>query len=433
MLAGFEIVAVLVLFLVLLVIGMTVPVAIAIPGVSYLYLVGGPNALNSLGFVTWGSMNNFTLTAVPLFIFMAEILGISGLSNRIYVGMSKLVAPLPGGLLQTNVAGCAIFASVSGSSVATAASLGRVAMPQLVARRYDMRLAAGSLAAGGTLGILIPPSIAMIIYGTFTQTSVPQLFMAGVIPGLILTSLFMGYIALHSLVRPGSAPREAGVASVAEMTAALAQVGPFFVLIIGTIGLLYLGFVTTTEAATIGCLLAIFLGFVFGDLTFGKIFIALNATIVFSANILFLIMSAFIFSSAISFAGVGEQITGFFTDLQLTRFEFFLCVFLLFTILGCLIESLGIIVITVPLLFPLLDVYGIDPLLFGVIVVLFVELAQITPPMGINLFIIQSIWSGRLGDVIKGAIPFCIIIVIMAFITIAFPEIALWLPRQMVD
>lgn len=433
MLAGFEIVAVLVLFLVLLLIGMSVPVAIAIPGVFYLYLLGGYNSFNSLGFITWGSMNNFTLTAVPLFIFMAEILGVSGLSNRIYVGMSKLVAPLPGGLLQTNVAGCAIFASVSGSSVATAASLGRVAMPQLVARKYDMRLAAGSLAAGGTLGILIPPSIAMIIYGTFTQTSVPQLFMAGVIPGLILTALFMGYIGVHAVLKPGSAPRERGVTSVGEFLAALGQVAPFFILIVGTIGLLYLGFVTTTEAATIGCLLAIALGFIFGDLTFAKIMTAVNSTVVFVGNILFLILAAFIFSSAISFAGVGEQITTFFTGLELTPFQFFMCVFVLFTVLGCLIESLGIIVITVPLLFPLLKVYGIDPLLFGVVVVLFVELAQITPPMGINLFIIQSIWKGRLGDVIKGALPFCVIILVMAFITIGFPEIALWLPRQMLD
>jgi tripartite ATP-independent transporter DctM subunit len=428
-----EILIVLATFLGLLTIGMAVPVAIAIPGLVYLFLQGGASALNSLGFITWGSMNSFTLTAVPLFILMAEILGVSGLSNRIYTGLAKLVAPLPGGLLQTNVAGCALFASVSGSSVATAASLGRVALPQLLERNYSRPLAAGSLAAGGTLGILIPPSIAMIIYGTFTQTSVPQLFMAGLVPGVILTSLFMGYIAVHSIIRPGSAPREKGAGSIREVIGAIGEVAPFFILIGGTIGTLYSGLVTTTEAATVGCILAALLGFAFGELTWGKLLVATRVTIIFVGNILFLILAAYIFSASISFSGVGDAITEFVTGLELTRFQFFLCVFVLLTILGCLIESLGIIVITVPLLFPMLSHYDISPILFGVVVVLFVELAQITPPMGINLFIIQSIWAGKLGDVIRGSVPFCLIIIAMSFILIALPELALWLPNRMLQ
>lgn len=424
-------VLVLALFVVLLFSGIAVPVAIAVPAVIYIVLHGGVEALNSVGFIVWGSMNSFTLTAVPLFILMAEILGVSGLSKRIFTGLSTLVAPLPGGLLQTNVAGCAIFASVSGSSVATAASLGRVALPQLVSRRYDMSLAAGSLAAGGTLGILIPPSIAMIIYSTFTQTSVPKLFMAGVLPGLLLTGLFMAYIAVAALLRPSIAPRERGVSSVAELLAALSQIAPFVILIGGTIGTLYLGIVTTTEAATIGCLLAILLGFVFGELTWRGVLKALDLTIVFVGNILFLILAAFLFSAAVSFSGVGDAITQFVVGLELSRFEWLMCVFILLTILGCLIESLGLIVICVPLLFPMLGHYDIDPILFGVLVVLFVELAQITPPMGINLFIIQSIWSGRLSEVIRGAIPFCVLIFITALLLVQWPQIALWLPQRM--
>ena len=190
-----QILIVTVLFLGLLTAGMPVPFAIAVPAVIYLLMQGGFTALNGLGLMSWGSMNTFALTAVPLFMFMADILSVSGLSNRIYNGLAKLVAPLPGGLLQTNIAGCAIFASVSGSSIATAASIGGVALPQLTSRNYNRALAAGSLAAGGTLGILIPPSFPMIIYGTFTETSVPKLFIAGVIPGLIMTGLFMLYIA----------------------------------------------------------------------------------------------------------------------------------------------------------------------------------------------------------------------------------------------
>src|SRR5437764_4901341 len=191
-----QIMIVTVIFLGLLTAGMPVPFAIAVPAVIYLLLQGGFTALNGLGLMSWGSMNTFALTAVPLFMFMADILSVSGLSNRIYNGLAKLVAPLPGGLLQTNIAGCAIFASVSGSSIATAASIGSVALPQLVRRKYGRSLSAGSLAAGGTLGILFPPSFGMIVYGTFTDTSVPKLFMAGVVPGLMMTAIFMIYIAI---------------------------------------------------------------------------------------------------------------------------------------------------------------------------------------------------------------------------------------------
>src|SRR6266446_2928878 len=213
-------------FLVLLTCGMAVPFAIAVPALFYLLLQGGLPALNSLGLVSWGSMNSFVLTCVPLFMLMAEILRVSGLSARIYSGLAKLVARLPGGLLQTNIAGCAVFASVSGSSIATAASIGGVALPQLIRRRYHRPLAAGSLAAGGTLGILLPPSFGMIVYGTFTETSVPKLFMAGVVPGLIMTALFMLYIAVHAKIVPGVAPREGGTRSFGAFVRAMADVVP---------------------------------------------------------------------------------------------------------------------------------------------------------------------------------------------------------------
>src|SRR5207342_3155230 len=252
-----QILIVTLLFLGLLTAGMPVPFAITLPAVMYLVLQGGLPALNSLGLVSWGSMNVFALTAVPLFMFMAEILSASGLSTRIYGGLAKLVARLPGGLLQTNIAGCAVFASVNGSSIATAATIGGVALPQLIRRNYDRRLAAGSLAAGGTLGILLPPSFGMIVYGTFTETSVPKLFMAGLVPGLIMTAAFMAYIGAHALAVPAVAPRESGPRSLQELIVALADVLPFGILIAGTLGGIYAGIVTTTEGATIGCSLAI--------------------------------------------------------------------------------------------------------------------------------------------------------------------------------
>jgi tripartite ATP-independent transporter DctM subunit len=417
-------------FLVLLTCGMAVPFAIAVPAVLYLLLQGGLPSLNSVGLVSWGSMNSFVLTCVPLFMLMAEILSISGLSSRIYGGLSKLVAKLPGGLLQTNIAGCAIFASVSGSSIATAASIGGVALPQLIRRKYDRRLAAGSLAAGGTLGILLPPSFGMIVYGTFTETSVPKLFMAGVIPGVIMTLLFMIYIGIHATILPNVAPREAGPRSLREMAAALADVLPFAILITGTLGGIYAGMVTTTEGATIGCSLAIILGTLSGGLTLRGLVQAMHNTIKFSGNILFIIFTAYIFSYAISFAGIGEKVTAFIVGLHLSRLEFFLALFILYTVLGCLIESLGMIVITVPLIFPVLPSYGIDPILFGVVLVLFVELGQISPPIGINLFVIQSIWEGKLSEVIMGTIPFHLIMFVVLTVVILWPEIALWLPHH---
>jgi len=426
-----QIIIVTLIFLGLLTAGMAVPFAIAVPAVIYLLMQGGFAALNGLGLMSWGSMNTFALTAVPLFMFMADILSVSGLSNRIYNGLAKLVAPLPGGLLQTNIAGCAIFASVSGSSIATAASIGGVALPQLTSRNYHRALAAGSLAAGGTLGILIPPSFPMIIYGTFTETSVPKLFIAGVIPGLIMTVLFMLYIGVHAKLVPSVAPKEQGARNVHEVIRALADIAPFVVLIAGTLGGLYFGVVTTTEAAVIGCFLSILLGFLFGDLTARKLVEAMHSTVNFSGNILFLIFAAYVFSYAISFAGIGEKLTEFIVGMKLTTFQFYAVLFVLFTVLGCLIESLGMIVITVPLLFPILGRYGIDPILFGVILVIYIELGQISPPIGINLFVIQSIWDGKLSEVVYGTIPFHLIMFVVLVMVMVWPELALWLPHQM--
>ena len=418
-------------FLVLLAAGMAIPLAILVPGVVYLLLQGGLPALKGLGLVSWGSMSSFTLTAIPLFILMAEILQRSGLSQRVYRGLSGLVAPLPGGLLQTNVAGCAVFAAINGSSVATAVTIGKVALPQLLKRGYSPALSAGSLAAGGTLGILIPPSLAMIVYGAFTETSVAKLFMAGVVPGVVLTALFMTYIAVHALVRPQDAPRERGFRSVAEAARGVVDLLPFVVLIAGILGGLYTGLVTPTEAAALGCLLSIVVSMIWGDLSWKIFRDSLRYSIPVIGNILFIIYAAYVFSYAISLGGIGARLTAFIVGLGLNKYEFFLALFLLYTVLGCLVESFGMIVLTVPLLNPVLHSYGIDPIWFGIILVLFIELGQISPPIGINLFVIQSIWKGRLSDVILGTIPFHLLMFVLLGLLVFFPELALWLPAHM--
>jgi C4-dicarboxylate transporter DctM subunit len=426
----YQIVFIFALFIGLLAIGMAVPFAILLPGMVYLYLQGGIPALQSLGLVSWGSMDSYTLTSIPLFVLMAEILQGSGLGMRVYRGLSSLVRKVPGGLLQTNIAGCAVFAAVSGSSIATAASIGQVALPQLQSRGYDAKLATGSLAAGGTLGILIPPSIAMIVYASFTDTSVAKLFMAGVVPGILLTLMFMAYVAVAAFLRPGIAPPERGVLTREMVTRALIDIVPFMLLIGGIMGAIYTGIATPTEAAAAGCIFALVIALVFGDLSWSAFSECLKRSTLMVANILLITYAAFIFSYAMSYAGVGEDITEFIVKLNLSKMEFFLALLILFTVLGALVESLGMIVITVPLLYPLLANYGIDPVWFGIIVVLFIEMGQITPPIGINLFVIQSIARGSLADVVMGTIPFHLLMFVLLGMLVMWPEIALWLPSR---
>ena len=420
-----------VVFLALLGAGMSIPFAITLPGIFYLLLQGGLPAMKGLGLVSWGSLDSFTLTAIPLFIFMAEIMQGSGLTLRIYRGLATLVAPIPGGLLQTNIAGCALFASISGSSVATAASIGSVALPQLLERKYNRPMAAGSLAAGGTLGILFPPSLAMIVYSSFTEVSVAKLFMAGVFPGLILTAMFMIYIGVRCYFNPHLAPKEQGARSLREVGTALLDVLPFMFLILGILGSIYAGLMTPAEAAACGCVLVLVLVAMFGELRLSLLNAALQRAVKTVGNILFIIYAAYVFSYAISLSGVGESVTGFLVGLHLSRTGFFVALFVLYTVLGCLVESLGMIVITVPLLFPVLLQYGFDPVWFGVILVMFIELGQISPPIGINLFVIQSIWDGELGEVVMGTIPFHIIMFGLLLMLAVWPDIALWLPSHM--
>src|SRR4051812_9864775 len=430
--AELQIFMVFAVFLGLLAAGMSIPFAIGLPALLYLILHGGLSSLNGLGLVSWGSMNSFTLTAIPLFILMAELLQGSGVTTRVYSGLSKLVSGMPGGLLQTNVAGCAIFAAVTGSSVATAASIGSAALPELVRRNYDPALAAGSLAAGGTLGILIPPSLAMIVYSTFTDTSVAKLFMAGVVPGLLLTAMFMAYIFVVALLRPEVAPRMPWP-TLPQFLKALSDVVPFVLLVIFVLGTIYAGLATPTEAAALGCIAVLVLCKLFGSMDWKIFNESLHSTVIVIGNILFIVLAAYLFSYAISYAGIGESITSWVIGLKLNQIEFFIAVFVLYTILGCLVESVGMIVITVPLLFPLLPQFGIDPVWFGIILVVFVELGQISPPIGINLYVVQAMWNGKLSDVVMGTIPFHIIMLVLLFALVTFPEIALWLPSRMIN
>jgi tripartite ATP-independent transporter DctM subunit len=270
----------------------------------------------------------------------------------------------------------------------------------------------------------------MIVYGTFTETSVAKLFMAGVMPGFLLTAMFMTYIAVHAWLKPEVAPVERGARSAKELRDAIFDVAPFIALIAGTMGSIYSGLVTPTEAAAVGCLLAMVIAAVCGEFDLRVLKAALQTCVRVCGNILFIVYAAFVFSYAISYAGVGEQITQFLVDLKLSKLEFFFALLVLYTVLGCLVESLGMIVVTVPLLYPVLLQYGIDPIWFGVILVLFIEMGQISPPIGINLFVIQSIWTGKLSDVVMGTIPFHLLLFVLLGLLVLFPDIAMWLPSR---
>jgi C4-dicarboxylate transporter DctM subunit len=417
----------LLLFLGLLVSGMWIPFAVGISALAYLIHAGGVPSLTSLGLVSWGSMNSFTLTAIPLFILMAEILLESGLSQRIFRGLSQVVRFLPGGLLQTNIAGCAVFAAVSGSSVACAASIGTVSVPQLRQRGYDMSLAAGTLAAGGTLGILIPPSIAMIVYGTFAETSIAKLFLAGIVPGLILTGLFMLYIGIRAVLNPTLAPKDNSGSTTAWL-AVVNDVMPFGVMIILLMGSLYSGIVTPTEAAALGCCIAWLVSKIWGDMSFSTLRRAIRKSVIATGSILFVVYAAFLFSYAIGMAGIAKEISEGVTQAGISKEMFLLFVILALTILGCFVDSMGMMVITVPILLPSLHVYSIDPIWFGILIVLLVELGQVTPPMGMNLFVIKNISGESLSSVIKGTMPFYGLYLLLMALIYFFPQIVLWLP-----
>lgn len=420
-------------FLGLLLGGMWIPFAIGISGITYLVYSDGWDALRALGLVAWGGMNSFTLTAIPLFILMAELLLKSGISDRVYRSLAILVRRLPGGLLQTNIAGCAVFSAISGSSVATAAAIGTVALPQLQERSYDRSMATGSLAAGGTLGILIPPSIAMILYGTFTEVSIAKLFAAGLLPGILLALSFMCYIAVTAIRKPEVAPREAAAASAATILRTVADLLPFVVLIFTVLGGIYFGLVTPTESAALGCAMSIVVCRIWGKLDIKVFRSALQHSIMLTGSVMFIVLAAFIFSYAVAIGELAINLTQWLVSLDLSKFGFIFALVVMYTVLGCLVESIGMLVITVPLLFPVLLQYGIDPIWFGVILVLLIELGQITPPLGINLFVIQGIARCNLGVVVRGALPYYLIILAFVALLVWIPEIALWLPNNMPD
>ena len=413
--------------------GQKVAFALGLASIIGFYLTGDLSGLQMVGRAVWKSAVSFELTAVPLFMLMGEIVVRSGLSRRFYDGASKWFARIPGGFLQTNIICCAIFAAISGSSVATAASIGSVAYPELDRRGYDKGMNLGTLGAGGALGILIPPSTQFLIYGAITQTSVSKLFIAGILPGLVAVAIFIIYIVVRVTANPALVPERPPKPTRKELLWGLLDMFPFLLLMLCILGSIYGGFATPTEAAALSVVLAVFITVVYRCFSLKNILDAGLAAAKSSAMVFFIIFGAQIFTTLISKAGISRGLVGWFSALNPSQLEFFIFLCILYFILGCLMDGTSIVYLTIPVLFPMITAIGFDPIWFGVILVVLTEIAMLTPPVGMNLFVLVGITKGSasFNDVVRGNLPYVLLYFILVVILYLFPDLATWLPASM--
>ncbi len=415
-----------VLLLVLLFSGLPVAFALGLSGVAGMVLfLGGEGALAQLPIIGYKSLDDFVLTAVPMYILMSQILLTGKVGNDLFELANKWLRHLPGGLGVATVIACAIFAAITGSSVACAVTIGSIAIPEMLARGYSRHLVLGTVAGGGTLGILIPPSIPMILYGAITDESIGRLFMSGVVPGLLLTLIFIGIVVYSSRNLPLQK-----AASWSERISALKKSFWGLMLPVIVVGGIYTGIFTPTEAAGVGTVYSLFITFcVYRTLGFKDLPEILRDTIQTSCMIFAIMIGASLFGFVLTILDAPQALTEYVAGLNMGRWAVFIAINILLLFLGCILESISIIFITLPILFPLIMRMGFDPIWFNVVMLLNLELALITPPVGMNLFVLQGISpDSRMTDIIKGVIPFGLAMALEILILCFFPEIATWLP-----
>jgi tripartite ATP-independent transporter DctM subunit len=379
----------------------------------------------------WGSTSSWTLTALPLFLWMGEILFRTKLSEDMFRGLAPWLNRLPGRLLHVNVIGSTIFAAVSGSSAATCATIGRIALPELRQRGYPESLAVGSLAGAATLGLLIPPSIIMIVYGVAADVSIAKLFIAGIVPGVVLATLFMGYIIVWSLINPKKIPAADKGMSLAAKLHASRHLIPVVLLIAGVMGSIYSGVATATEAAAIGVLGSLVLAAIEGSLSWKSFTAGVGAACRVYCMIGLILAGAAFLTLAMGFVGLPRHLAEYITALQLSPFALVMALTVLYLLLGCFLDGISMVVLTIGVLLPTVQAAGFDLIWFGVFTVLLVELAQITPPVGLNLFVLQGLTKHDLTYVAKTATPMFLIMLLAAVLSYFFQDLILWLPSRM--
>lgn len=404
----------------------TTMLAISVIGAA-IYL--GPATILAFGTNLWAVMNDFLLTAIPLFVLLGELLLRSGITKRMYDGLADWLSVLPGGLLHTNIGACGLFASVSGSSVATAATIGTVALPEFKNRQYNERLVLGTIAAGATLGILIPPSVNLIIYGALTNTSIGQLFVAGIIPGLFLVSLFMMIVVVACVLRPSFAGAREARAPLRDRLRRLGALLPPLAIFAVVMGSIYFGWATPTEAAAIGVVMAAILVAANGKFTISTLHEAFASTVKTTALILLIIVAAFYLNFIVGILGVPQAMTNFVAQVGVDAVTTIWLLVLFYLILGCFLETLSMMVGTIPVVFPIVLHLGIDPVWFGIFLVLMMEMALITPPVGMNLYVVQGVrGGGPVSDLFYGVTPFILMLFLLVCIIILYPPLVTWLP-----
>jgi len=381
----------------------------------------------------WGTSSSWTLTALPLFVWMGEILFRTKLSENLFEGLSPWLQKLPGGLIHVNVVGCALFAAISGSSAATVATVGKMSIPELRKRNYPEKIILGSLAGSGTLGLLIPPSIILIIYGVTVQESIAKLFIAGIIPGIMIAIIFMLYVIIWSLINKKIMPKSFENFSFFEKIKRSKQLLPVILLILAVIGSIYAGIATATEAAALGVLGALILSYFQKSLnleTFKKSLLGATKT---SCMIAFILAGSSFLSLAMGFTGLPRNLAIWIQSMDLSPYILIMVLMIFYIILGMFLDGISAVVLTMAIIEPMIRQAGFDMIWFGIFLVVVVEMAQITPPVGFNLFVLQGMANKDMGYIARSAFPLFLLMILAIFIIIIFPEIALWLPRQMIQ
>ncbi len=379
----------------------------------------------------FGSLTSWTLTSLPLFIWMGEILFRSRISEYMFRGLAPWMAPLPGRLMQVNVVGSAIFAAISGSSAATCATIGKMTMPELNKRGYPIEMVVGSLAGAGTLGLLIPPSIIMIVYGVTADVSINKLFIAGVIPGLLLAALFMAYVGAWSIINADRIPVNDLRVSFLGKLKASADLVPTVLLIVAVLGSIYAGIATATESAAVGVLGALILSVVQGGFSWRTFVATVMGAMKTTTMIMLILAGSSFLTIAMGFTGIPMALAEWVGQLGLSQGQLLLAITLLYLVLGCLLDGISMVLLTMAVLLPMVTAAQFDLLWFGIYVVIVVEMAQVTPPVGFNLFVLQSMTKRDIGFVTKAAFPFFVILLLFVGVIYLFPELVTWLPDQM--